>query len=73
MNIENCTVCGKIFVKAAKSYCPECSQEQEALYHEVRDYLKKKHPKSTLLDIHAGTGIAISKLIELQKEYISLS
>jgi hypothetical protein len=67
MTLANCNHCGQLFLRSKSGYCSKCQATQDRMYMQVRDYLRV-NPKSTVMDIHAETGIPVSKLLEIGKE-----
>jgi hypothetical protein len=67
MTLANCKHCGGLFLKNRTGYCISCQSVHDRMYMQVRDFLRV-NPKSTVMDIHAKTGIPVSKLLEIGKE-----
>ncbi len=48
--LRNCPKCGKVYVRVNRNLCPDCIQEEEEKFEEVRHYLKK-NPGATIEQI----------------------
>ncbi|OCL27645.1 hypothetical protein U472_03590 [Orenia metallireducens] len=57
MELRNCKICGKVFIKRYNELCDKCHQEQEEKYIKVKDYLWD-NSKATIDEIHQATGIS---------------
>lgn len=66
MALANCKQCGALFLQVKSAYCVECENKYNEYYMQIRDYLKK-HPQSTIWDLHEELGISLSILQYLLK------
>ncbi|MDF2814572.1 MAG: flagellar operon protein [Paenibacillus sp.] len=70
MTLRNCKDCGKLFVMQKAEYCSDCQTVNNQQFMKIRDYLKR-HPKSTIMEIHTKTGVPVSKILEMRNtEYV---
>lgn len=67
MDIRNCTRCGKIYKYDGFKICPTCRREDEEDFVKVREYLYE-YPGANLHEVHEGTGVDTSKIIEFLRQ-----
>ncbi|ARK32101.1 TIGR03826 family flagellar region protein [Halalkalibacter krulwichiae] len=68
-NVENCPNCGKIFIKALRSICPQCYMEQEGHFETVSKFMRSKHNRmATMVEVHEKTGVTLTLLQQFVRE-----
>jgi len=65
--LRNCPNCGKVFVKINRNLCPDCIQQEERDFEEVRKYLKD-YPGASVSEIAEVTGIEENKILKWIRE-----
>lgn len=65
--LRNCPVCGKIFVKLVRNLCPDCIENEEQEFFQVREYLKD-NAGASVEDITGYTGINEKKVLRWMRE-----
>jgi len=67
MEIRNCPKCKAVFTYAGYEICPACMKADEAVFEDVRLYLKE-HPDNSLTVVAAETGVSAKKILRYVKE-----
>ena len=61
--LDNCRLCGSLFLKNYADYCMDCSKEVEEEYNSIAEYLKNEHNRNvTLEDVSASTGVTLKQI-----------
>ncbi|GGM35466.1 hypothetical protein GCM10011351_21960 [Paraliobacillus quinghaiensis] len=67
--LDNCSNCGKLFVKVTRNVCPDCVKEEEKKFQTVYDFMKKRvNRQATIPEIVEGTGVEEDLIIRFVKE-----
>ncbi|PKM82412.1 MAG: hypothetical protein CVU89_05255 [Firmicutes bacterium HGW-Firmicutes-14] len=66
-NLSNCPECGKVFVRMSKNLCPDCIDQEEKEFEEVRAYLKD-NPGASVEEISGVTGADEKKILRWMRE-----
>jgi uncharacterized protein len=56
MSLKNCTKCGRVFLTAHSSLCPDCVKAGEDAFKKVRDFVKE-NPKVAIDVVVEATGV----------------
>lgn len=67
MNLKNCEKCGKLFNYIGRDFCPDCWEQEEALFDQVRAYIQK-NPGCNLTEVGEKTGISAYKILSFLRE-----
>lgn len=71
--LSNCKDCRKLYLQIKSEYCSDCQAQNNRYFMQMREFLKV-NPRSTVMEIHAKTGIPVSKILELRNsEYVPFS
>ncbi|WAA12030.1 TIGR03826 family flagellar region protein [Fervidibacillus halotolerans] len=59
MKLENCSRCGRVFVKTSiRDVCDVCYQEEEAAFEKVNNFLKKRENRTaSMAQVIEATGV----------------
>ncbi|MFC4403526.1 TIGR03826 family flagellar region protein [Gracilibacillus xinjiangensis] len=67
--LANCIRCDKLFAKATKPICQDCSKEDEKKYQIVYNYLKiRTNRQATIPEIVEETGVEHDLILQFVKE-----
>lgn len=56
--LANCINCGRLFVKDASPYCPECLKEQDRQFDIVYEYIRRQENRTaTVTQVNEATGV----------------
>ncbi|CAM3209365.1 TIGR03826 family flagellar region protein [Sporolactobacillus spathodeae] len=67
--LSNCKNCGRVFVRVASPYCPECLKEQDRLFDLVYKYItSKEHRMATVPEVHEETGVSADLIYQWVRE-----
>lgn len=64
--LENCPLCGRLYIKNNAGLCPACYEIEEKQASIAIAYLHE-HPNATLIQIHQATGIKKSVILHMIK------
>ncbi|MDT2286483.1 flagellar protein [Paenibacillus larvae] len=67
MDIANCPVCGKIFVKGIRDICPNCVKKQEEQYERCAEYLRQ-HKGITLYELSEAVDVPVRQITKFIRE-----
>lgn len=67
MDIANCPVCGKIFVKGIRDICPNCVKKQEEQYERCAEYLRH-HKGITLYELSEAVDVPVRQITKFIRE-----
>lgn len=65
--LRNCPICGKIFIKVVRNICPDCLDQEEREYEEVRKYLKDA-PGASVSEVSEVTGVSEDRVLKWMRE-----
>lgn len=65
--LRNCKRCGKIFVYAGVSICPECLEKEEEQYGKVKRYVDA-NPRAGVDETSEQTGVPAELVIEFLRQ-----
>jgi len=60
--LANCSECGRLYPALQPGLCPDCRQQEEAEFDQVRRYLQD-HPSADVADVAAGTGVSERRIL----------
>ncbi|MFT8391448.1 MAG: TIGR03826 family flagellar region protein [Sporolactobacillus sp.] len=67
--LANCTGCGKVFVRVASPFCPDCLKEQDRLFDLVYKYITAKaHRMAGVQEVHEETGVSLELIYQWIRE-----
>lgn len=67
--LDNCSNCGKLYVKVVRNVCPDCIKEEEKKFQIVYDFMKKRiNRQATIPEITEGTGVEEGLIMKFVKE-----
>ncbi|WP_172371775.1 flagellar protein [Sporosarcina jiandibaonis] len=67
--LDNCRLCGSLFLKNYTDYCKDCCKEVEEKYNSIAEYLKKEQNRNvTLEDVSASTGVSLKQIAEFIRD-----
>lgn len=69
MNLENCPVCGRLFVRSPfRDICPSCHEEEERQFQTVVQFLRRRENRlATMEQIVDATGVPETLLVKFIK------
>lgn len=67
MTLVNCRNCGKLTLNRFDGYCPDCSDEREALIARIKDFLLSNR-EAGISDIVKHTDIPSRLVLEFVQE-----
>ncbi|MED3664191.1 TIGR03826 family flagellar region protein [Geobacillus stearothermophilus] len=69
MNLENCPVCGRLFVRSPfRDICPSCHEEEERQFQTVVQFLRRRENRlATMEQIVEATGVPETLLVKFIK------
>ncbi|MEW5821404.1 MAG: winged helix-turn-helix transcriptional regulator [Cyanobacteriota bacterium] len=67
MNIINCGICEKPFIKRSKDVCPECLRKEDEIQEKIFQFLKE-NPVATIQEISEATNINFKYINKLIKD-----
>jgi flagellar operon protein (TIGR03826 family) len=68
-SVANCPKCGQIFVKALRSICQNCYNEQENNFEIVSKFIRRKENRaSSIQDIHEKTEVPSEQIYQFVRE-----
>lgn len=65
--IRQCKSCGQLFQSFGADICPECAEELDRCFSEVKRYVYD-HPEATVMDIVQGTGVEEKTVLRFLRE-----
>lgn len=65
--VTQCKHCGKLFQSWGSEFCPSCTDEVDASFSKVKDYIYD-HPETNVMDISEGTGVSEKMVLYFLKE-----
>lgn len=67
--LDNCKVCGNLFLKDHMDYCLDCYKGIEEEYEVVAEFLKdEKNRNSTLKKVSNATGVSMKRIMEFMRD-----
>ncbi|MFT8872902.1 MAG: TIGR03826 family flagellar region protein [Sporolactobacillus sp.] len=67
--LANCKDCGKLFVRMASPYCPQCLEKQERQFDTVYQYIvAKKHRMAAVPEVHEATKVPVELIYQWIRE-----
>lgn len=67
--LDNCRLCGSLFLKNYADYCIDCSKEVEEEYNSIAEFLKKEQNRNvTLEDVSEGTGVSLKQIADFIRD-----
>ena len=67
--LDNCRLCGNIYLKNFTDYCPACSLEVEEEYKSVAEYLKNElNSFVTLEEVSKETGVSVKRITDFIRD-----
>ena len=67
--IENCRVCGRLFLKDHSDYCLDCYKEIEIEFNRVVEFLKNENNHdATIEEVSANTDVQIKRITYFIRE-----
>lgn len=66
MEVASCPVCGRLYMKSVVNMCPDCLRKEEENEKIVSEYVDT-HPRCTVEEVHAVTGIKESVIYRMIK------
>lgn len=67
--LDNCSKCGKLFVRTIRTVCQECHKIEEKQFDIVYSFMKKRvNREATIPEIVEGTGVKESLIIKFVRE-----
>ena len=67
--LDNCRLCGTLYLKNYADYCIDCSKEVEEQYNRIAEYLKNERNRNvTLEDVSASTGVSLTQLADFIRD-----
>ena len=67
MNLANCPVCKKVFVKSDGFICPDCVKRESQEFEDVRGYIKE-HENCSMYEVSEATGVSVKKITKYLRE-----
>lgn len=68
MEVRICRMCKKMFQYiTGPEICPRCKQEEEKLFQQVKEYLRK-NPGATLVEVNKETGVSAALIEKFLKQ-----
>jgi flagellar operon protein (TIGR03826 family) len=67
--LDNCRLCGSLFLKNYADYCIDCSKEVEEQYNSIVEYLKNERNRNvTLEEVSASTGVSSKQIADFIRD-----
>ncbi len=68
-DLQNCSRCGKLFIKNLRDVCQDCIQEEEGQFQKVYQFVRKKQNRmASIKEVEQGTGVEESLIIKFVKQ-----
>ncbi len=67
LNVDNCPICGKIYVKNFRGLCTACIKEIEEQYNACANYLRKNRG-ATIYELSEETGVSVKQITKFIRE-----
>lgn len=67
LNVDNCSRCGRVFVRGVKDICPSCVKEIEMMYDKCLQYLRENRG-ATITDVSEATEVSIKQITAFIRE-----
>lgn len=67
MNVDNCPLCGRMYVKNIKGMCPNCVKETELQYEKCVKYLRE-HRGCTIHELSEQTEVSVKQITRFIRE-----
>jgi len=69
MELDNCSVCGKVYTKTFRDICPDCFKEEEKAFQIVYAFLRqRKNREATLDEVVEETKVSKDVIIKFIKQ-----
>ncbi len=63
--LDNCPRCGKLFVRGARSVCPDCYREVEEEFKRVYEYVRKSENRQrNIYEVSEATNVTVKQITE---------
>ena len=66
-DVNNCPICGRIFMKVTKNYCDKCVKKEEEQFRTSWEYAEE-HPKCSAEELAEATGVPIKRVLAFVRE-----
>lgn len=67
MSIASCKRCGKLFQKVATDICPDCARKEEAIFEEIKLYLRT-HENAGIEEVVEALGVDEDVVIKFLRD-----
>ncbi|KEF40334.1 flagellar operon protein TIGR03826 [Schinkia azotoformans MEV2011] len=68
-DLDNCSRCGRIYVRNIRGICDVCRKEEDQLFDKVYQFIKKRQNRTaTMLQIVEATGVPEETIMRFVKE-----
>jgi len=67
MDIAYCADCGRLFQKSGHMICRDCLRKQDALFEDVKKYIRD-HRQAAMAEICEALDVSAEKLLRYMKE-----
>jgi len=67
LNVDNCSHCGKVYIKNNYGLCPVCIKVLEKQYEACLEYLRKNH-NCNIQDLSQATEVSVKQIVTFIRE-----
>lgn len=68
-NLDNCPVCGQLFVRNIRTVCNNCYKKVEEDFEKVYAFIKKKENRMcTIYEVSDATGVKVTQIRQFIRE-----